>query len=119
MGQVVIANLKKRTQGNRRSVVLDVTLSNSYATNGDTIQASDVQLILDTLGVNSKASTDLTAIETVDAEMGSDGTSLFLDRANVKFKAFSGRAEVGAATNLSVTPGPIRVELVAKAATGN
>ena len=114
MGNLVVANLKKRVEGGRRKVVADITFSNSYATNGDSFVAADIAAITKALNVDNAAA-DLTGVEVLDSESGSDGTTVYLDRANKKLKAFKG-AEVANTTNLSAIT--IRCEFVGPAVTG-
>lgn len=116
MGNAAVTIRKKYVEGGRRKLTADVTLSTSYATNGDTVVAADIAAINMALGLPERS--DLSGVEVADCEMGSDGTSLYIDRTNKKVKAFSGRAEVANATNLNVTPGAIRVELCGPAVTG-
>ena len=114
MGNLTVAIRGKRVEGGRRKVVADITFSNSYATNGDSFVAADIQAIAEKLGVVNAAG-DLSGVEVLDSEAGSDGTTVYLDRANKKLKAFKG-AEVANTTNLSAIT--VRCEFVGPAVTG-
>lgn len=101
MGNLAVANIKKRVEGGRQKVVCDITFSAAYATNGDSFLAADLENLFGKaaeIGINGAGGAD---IDTFTAEIAlADGTEAALDRVNKKLKAFSGRAEVANATDL-------------------
>lgn len=97
MGTVTVTPKRRWFEGaNKKAVSADITFSASYATNGDTIADADIVALLD------QKVADLSVIDLFTAEIAlADGTEAALDRTNKKIKAYSGRAEVANATNLS------------------
>lgn len=86
IGQV---NLPSRNHviGNRREVVMDATLDNSYPTGGYALTAA-------TLGIDI-------ALDFVQAIATTTGHTFAYDYANSKLKAYSGGTEITNATDLS------------------
>lgn len=104
MGNVAVAIVDRGVRGNRKYVTADVTMSASYATNGDTIVAADIAKLLPE-GETLAQLLDFTFIN-----RGASGHSLELDRANSKVKAFNGTTEIANATNLSAVVGRLHAE---------
>lgn len=98
MGNMAVTIKRRTVRGNKKVVYFDLTGSASYATNGDTLLAADIDALLE----QKSGAEDLTRADVFVAEIcPADGTEFALDRTNKKVKAFNGRAEVANATNLS------------------
>jgi hypothetical protein len=97
MGAATIVAKRKQVTGNRVRQSFDLTLSASYATNGDTLAASELAKIIP----DRKTITDLNFVDIVEFELGAAGHALYLDRTNLKVKAFNGITEIANATNLA------------------
>lgn len=96
MGNVTVAIIKRDVKGAERSVTADITFSNSYATNGDTIVAADIAKLL------PEAAGGLTDVTEWFDENDTAGNFAVLDRPNKKFKAFTvAGVEKGNATDQS------------------
>lgn len=97
MGAATITLKRKQIVGNRVRQSFDLTLSASYATNGDTLAASELAKIVP----DRKVITDLLFVDYFDAELGPAGHAIWFDRTNLKVKAFNGTTEIANATNLA------------------
>jgi hypothetical protein len=82
MGNVAISVVRRNVTGAQRNVVADVTFSNSYATNGDTIVAADIAKLLP----GAAALTDVVFFEYQNPVAGQFAV---LDKTNKKFLLFS------------------------------
>lgn len=107
MGNASVTIKRRTVEGSKKVVFFDLALAASYATNGDTLLAADIQTLLE----QRVGAEDLTKVDLFIAEIATaDGTEYALDRANKKVKAFNGRAEVANATNLSAAVARCKIE---------
>lgn len=97
MGAATITAKRKQIVGNRVRQSFDLTFSASYATNGDTLAASELAKVVP----ERKVIADLLFVDLFIAEIGPAGHDVYLDRTNLKVKAFNGTTEIANATNLS------------------
>lgn len=114
MGNVTITPKRKNYSNNRVRQSFDLTFSASYATNGDTIPAAELAKIIP----DRKTISDLNFVDLFIAELGPAGHELYLDRANLKVKAFNGITEIANATNLSAVVARCIIEYGDDPATG-
>lgn len=97
MGAATVTAKRRQYVGNRVRQSFDLTFSASYATNGDTLAASELAKIVP----ERKVVADLVFVDYADFEASPSGHSVYLDRTNLKVKAFNGTTEIANATNLS------------------
>jgi len=96
MGNVTAAIKGRGVRGSTRWIAVDITGSNSYATNGDTLTAAVIAQIL---GIEGNF--QLTDVILFTAEIGNAGHALRLDRTNKKIKFFNGTTEIANAVDVS------------------
>ena len=99
MGNVTVVVVDRGVKGSAKEVIADITMSSSYATSGDTIQAADILKILP----EGEALTELIEFDIDTKSLGGHG--LTLDRTNKKVLAHNGTTEIANATNLSAVVG--------------
>lgn len=100
MGQVTITKIRRSVAGNRRKVTFTITMSNSYASGGDTIAVADIQSLLQ----EYRAPTTLNVVDLFDSEIALvGGIDVSLDRANALIKAWNGTTQIGNGTDLSAS----------------
>lgn len=83
MGNVTAAVVKRNVVGGARSVIVDITFSNAYATNGDTATAAVIAQIL------PDVSNGLSGVLFCKYQNDASGKFAVLDAANKKFKLFT------------------------------
>lgn len=97
MGNCTVVIKRRQIVGTRRITTVDITGSASYATNGDSVVAADLQALLP----EYKAPTTLNVVDIFLTEPSSAGHEVYFDRANSKVKFFNGTTEIANATNLA------------------
>jgi hypothetical protein len=95
MGNVTTAIVERQVKGSKYETTVDITMSSSYATSGDTIQAADIAKILTPGGFA------LTDVKQFHAEIGVAGHHAYLDRTNKKITVWNGTTQIANAVDLS------------------
>ncbi len=101
---VAITVRKRSVRGNERASYVDITGPASYATGGEALSQGDLNKLL------GEAGSKIGDITRLDAETGTAGHSVVLDRANSKVLYFNGTTQIAAAVNLSGVT--VRAEVV-------
>lgn len=109
MGNVTAVVVRRDVKGTQRRVVVDITGSGAYATNGDTVVAADILKVL------PEAAQGLTDVQEWECEPSVAGDYGILDKVNKKIKLMNavgtekgnGTVQTGVTVRMHLTYGQV------------